>query len=207
MALLTAFSGSSPVGLVFIFSLGFIFFGGVGVFQKNWEAQVLGVTIDQAGDVALLGVFARVFFQMQQDFGAALGFALRLDGEGAVADARPVHASVGLSVSAAREDFDFVGDHERRVKADAELADDVGLVAAAVVELRQEFGAAGFGDGAEVGYYFLFAHADAVIADRYGLGFAIDADADRQLAILRQQLVVADGLVAQFVERVGGVGD
>ena len=67
----------------------------------------------------------RVVLQVQDDVGAAGRLLDRLDGELALAVGLPPHA-VGRRAGRARDDRDLVGDHERGVEADAELADQVG---------------------------------------------------------------------------------
>ena len=54
---------------------------------------------------------------------------------------------------------------------------------------------------------FVAAHADAVVADGHGARVGVVADVDMQVGITRQQLGMLDGLEAQLVAGVGGVGD
>ena len=91
------------------------------------------------------------------------------------------HASLGPG--AAGLDDDLVGDHERRIEADAELADEVGRLLAGVFggEPVEERAGAGAGDGAERVDEFGARHADAVVAegDRVSFGIERDLDAER----------------------------
>ena len=111
----------------------------------------------------------------------------------------------------ARDDLNLVGDHEDGVEADAELADEVGVLAGVAGELGEEVFGAGAGDGAEVRDEVFLVHADAGVGDGEGLvGFVeFEVDARRVDAIADESLVllVGEGEVAQLVERIGGVGD
>ena len=90
----------------------------------------------------------------------------RLDLELARAVARPAHALLGRQAGAARLDGDAVGDDEAGVEADAELADQVGVLLLVAFELGHELARAALGDRAQVRHRLLGAHADAVVADR-----------------------------------------
>ena len=85
-----------------------------------------------------------VFLQMQGNARAARGIGLCTDGEGAFAVAAP-HPALGVA-GLARDHVDFVGHHEGRIKAHAELADQVDIFFAAslatVSDRLQEFGGA-----------------------------------------------------------------
>ena len=75
-------------------------------------------------------------------------------------------------------DDDFVGDHERRIEADAELADEVGRLLAGVFrgEPVEEGPRARARDRAERLDELLAAHADAVVAEGDGLRVGIERD-------------------------------
>ena len=66
--------------------------------------------------------------QVQDDVGAARRLLDRLDGVLAFARALPLHAVLGGQAGAAREQRDAVGDDEGGVEADAELADQAGVL-------------------------------------------------------------------------------
>ena len=148
--------------------------------------------------------------EMKGDAGAALRRVFereRRDGERALAVRRP---APGLACSsAAGVDDDLVGDHERRVKADAELADQRRSFLARVIggKLVEERLGAGAGDGAEPLGQVLAGHADAVVGEGQRLGVGIDRDLDRERSAVLDQFRLGDRLVAQFLAGVGGVGD
>ena len=136
-----------------------------------------------------------------------VGERQRRDGEDALAVRRPAPRFVGSG--AAGLDDDLVGDHERRIEADAELADEIGRLLAGVFggEPVEEGARAGAGDGAERVDQFGARHADAVVGegDRVSLGIERDLDAERFARL--DQLRLGDRLVAQLLAGVGGVGD
>jgi hypothetical protein len=90
--------------------------------------------------------------------------------------------------------------------SDAELADlrHVGL---GLVELGDEGGGAGLGDGPQVLDQILPAHADAVVGDGDLPPGLVDGKPDAELRLARRQLRLGDGFVAQPVAGIGGVGD
>ena len=92
----------------------------------------------------------------------------------------------------ARDDLDLVGDHEDGVEADAELADEVGVLAGVAGELGEEVLGAGAGDGAEVRDEIFLVHADAGVGDGEGLlGFVeLEVDARRVDAVADERLVL-----------------
>ena len=106
-----------------------------------------------------------------------------------------------------RDDGHLVRDHERRVEAHAELADDVGIGALVTLHLLAEFQTAGGGDDAQVVLQLLLAHADAVVADGQQAALLINGQFDLKLVPSQAHLVVRQAQVAQLVDSVGGVGD
>ena len=102
----------------------------------------------------------------------------------------------------------MVGDHEGRIEADAELADQGGAFAglAGLEPLHERLGA-GARDGAERLDQLVAAHADAVVLDGQGLGVGVDLDGDARLGFVVEQRRRGDRLVAQPLAGVGCVGD
>ena len=121
-----------------------------------------------------------------------------------IPSARP--ASGGVA-GAARLDRHLVGDDERRIEADAELADQVRVLLLVAGQLREEFARAGLGDRAEVRDHFVAVHADAVVADGERPRHGVVVDADRELGIVLEQRRIVERLEAQLVAGVGGVRD
>ena len=98
---------------------------------------------------------------------------------------------------------------KRRVKADAELADEGRRFLARVIggELVQKCLGAGTGDGAKALGQVFAGHADAVVGEGQRLGVRIDRYLDRERRAVLDQLRLGDRLVSQFLAGVGGVGD
>ena len=76
-----------------------------------------------------------------------------------------------------------------------------------LLRLLHERLGAGSCDRAEVVDQFRAGHADAGIGDGDGLGLLVRLDADFERAVPGQKLRSCYGLVAEFVERVGRVGN
>ena len=95
-----------------------------------------------------VGVLLAFFVEVEEDGGAGDGALGGLDVEAGLAVAGPAPGL--LFAGFAGDDFDAVGDHEGAVEADAELADEVGVLLGVAGELGEEVLGAGAGDGAEV---------------------------------------------------------
>ena len=122
----------------------------------------------------------------------------------------------------ARHHLDALRNHEGRVEADAELADQPGCEAVlsilpfrivlSVAALRlghllDEGLGAGARDGAEVVDQLLAVHADAVVGHHQHAVFAVGLDGYRERGIVAQQLGLRDRRVAQLVAGVRCVRD
>jgi hypothetical protein len=151
--------------------------------------------------------------ELQRDARAALRRLVerqRGDGVGAFAVRGPPPGRLGPR--AAGVDRHLVGDHERGIKADAELADQarglrVGLFGTVGRELVQERFGAGAGDRSERLGEILAAHADAVVGEGQRLGVGIDRDADRKRLAVGDEFRIGQRFVTQLLAGVGGVGD
>ncbi|EKD98063.1 MAG: hypothetical protein ACD_23C00603G0002 [uncultured bacterium] len=168
---------------------------------------MVGVFADDLLELPGVEVFRSVVAQVQDDAGAALragdGFHLKVT----AATADPAHALFGLEAGTARFDGDLVGHDEARIKAHAELADELGILLLIATELAHEVLGAALGDGAKVVDGLLRAHTDAVVGDGEGFGGGVKAHAHFQVGRVFVQGVVVQRLEAQLVAGVGGVGD
>ncbi len=144
---------------------------------------------------------------MQDDTGAALSLLDRGDFEFALALRGPVDTLFRRRTGAAAKHFHLVGNDERRVEADAELANQVRILLLVAGQVFHEIGGAGLGDGAQVGHHVVAVHADAVVIEGNGLGVLVEADANPQIAATFEQLGLGQRLEAQLVGSVGSVGD
>ena len=106
-----------------------------------------------------------------------------------------------------RDDGHLVRDHERRVEAHAELADDVGVGGLVLVERLLELQTAGAADRAEVVFHLVLVHADAVVADGQGAGGLVRLQLDGEIAAAEADVFVGQRQIRQLVDGVGGVGN
>ena len=129
------------------------------------------------------------------------------DGVAVSAAALPLDAHV-LAVLAG-DDGDLVRDHEGRIEADTELADNGEILALGLilVHLALELERAALRDDAEVILAFLHRHADAVVAHGQGARLLIGDDVDLIIRAAHADVRVRQGQIAQLVYRVGRVGD
>ncbi len=139
--------------------------------------------------------------------GAALGAREGLDLELAGAGAGPAHALLGRHAGAARLHGDAIGDDEGRVEADAELADELGVLALLALQAGDELARSALGDGAQVLHRLGEAHADAVVGNGEGAGLGVERDAHLEVRRVLPQRGLVERLEAQLVAGVGGVGD
>ena len=203
-------------GLVFGAAVLVLFAGllEVALFHVHLDgpADVVGVFLDELHQLPLLQEIAValalvVGLDVHDDVRAhAVLFAL-VDGVAVRALALP--AVGGAGAVGLRDDGDPVGDHERAVEADAELADDVHVRALALVcaEAVLEGHGAALCYDAQILLKFLLRHADAVVGDGDGAPRLVRRDQDAEIVPRHAHLVVGEREVAQLVDGVGGVGD
>ena len=137
-----------------------------------------------------------------------LGLFRLLQGVGAVGVRAPDHRLLGGRAGLAGDHAHLVGHHEGGVEADAELADQLGIVLhLPAFEHLHEFLGSRMGDGAEGLGRLVARHADAVVAHRQRAGFLVGNQLDLPLPGLIVQRLVGQGGVAGLVDGVRGVGD
>ena len=136
------------------------------------------------------------------------GVLLALGHSIAVGPVRLPHPGL-LAPPGAGDNGDLVGHHEGRVKAHAELADNVDLVRGLVVfgQSGLELAGAAAGDGAQVGFQILLGHPDAVVRNGQGAHLLVRDDGNLQVLPLYFYCVVSQRFVSQLVLGVAGVGD
>ncbi len=107
------------------------------------------------------------------------------------------------------DDGDLVGDHENRIKTDAELADQRRQNFAVTLgsRLLQQLPGTGLSDRSQVLDHFFPAHSDTGILDRQGPVLPVRYDPDLVDVILGNDIGTGQPLEAQAVQGVGGVGD
>ncbi len=74
-------------------------------------------------------------------------------------------------------------------------------------QVFKKLGGTGLGDGAQMLDDLVPGHADAVVADGERPGFFVDADTHFEVTVAFVEAVIFQGFEAQFVRRIGGVGD
>ena len=114
---------------------------------------------------------------------------------------------LGAEAGAPRDEGHPVGDDERRVEPDAELADEMRVLGAVGGELLEELARARLGDGADVLDHLLPRHADAVVGHGDRARRRVVGDADLRVGIVLEKRTVGERLEAQLVHGVRGVRD
>ena len=182
--------------------------------HRNGIADVVGIFLDQAFQEVFVRVvffrFAAVKFlaQGQDNRRAVLRLFAGFQRILAVACRFPF---IGFCFTGlAGDDRHRIGDHEGRIKTDAELADQVFVDAAAFLGFLQLFQKglrARFGNGAQVLHELVFIHADAVIGNRQGMLVFIRRQMDFKGRIAFEKVVIRQRFVMQLIDRVGCVGN
>ena len=175
------------------------------VFEMDRQRHMLGMLGDDMLKPRRFQPFAFSFLEVQRDLGAARGFLRRLDGELAGAVRHPAPALIFPRL--ARENRDLIRDHEGRIKADAELADqrNLGFRRFRLLQLLDKFRRAGAGDGAEMADKIVLIHADAVIGHGQGLRILVDGEGHGKVSAALQQFRLRQPQIAQLVAGIGCV--
>jgi len=168
---------------------------------------VVGILGDDALELPGVEVLLSVFTQVKRDRRAALwavdGFHLEV--AGAAAD--PAHALAGRQPRAPGVDRDLVGDDEARIKAHAELADQLGIGLLVAGKAPHELARAALGNRAQVIDRLLLGHADAVVGDGQRAGRLVEAHPHFKGGCVLIQRGVVQGLEPQLVAGIRGVGN
>ena len=169
---------------------------------------MIRVFADQRADAVLVRKVVLGLLQVQHDSCAALRAVRSVETVNSPSprdsQCTPVAAA---APGAARVHLDPIGDDERGIEADAELADQLRVLLLIAGQPRQELRGAGFGDGAEVLDRLLAAHADAVVGDRDRVRLVVELDRDGDVGVAFEQLRPGQCLEAQLVEGIRRVRD
>ena len=164
-------------------------------------ADVVGIGPHHLFDLPALEKLKRVLLEMQDDGRAARRLLGGNHRKGAQSFRSP---GEGLPASGlARGDLDPVCHDEGRVEADPELADEIDPLA----RLFDKGLGSGPGDRAQIVDEFRLAHADAAVGNGQRLGGLVGRDDDIELGRIFQQGGLGNGLIAQLVQRIGGIGN
>ena len=145
--------------------------------------------------------------EVQRHVGAAGSARGGLHREFAAAVAHPAHRVLRWRAGAAGDHGDLVGHDEARIKADAELPDQLRILLLVAAQLCEELARPGLGDRPEVLDRLLPAHPDAVVGDGDRALRLVAAHLDRQLAMAFHQRRLRDRFEPQLVQRIGGIAD
>ena len=153
-------------------------------------------------EIHAVAVVVRVGLHGEDDVGA--DGLLLAGGDGVAVRALALPAVGGLLPVGAGDDGDFACDHERGIKAHAELTDDVDvrLVLLGGVEVLLEGKRAGLCDHAEIGLHLLGGHADAVVGNGERFGFLVAGDPDKEISALHADVLVGQRAEAELVDSV-----
>src|SRR5690606_31063395 len=137
---------AGPQGLRLVDRLG----RAVADAKLDRKCDVVGVLADQPLDAMLVEKLRRVVLEEQRDPRTGLFLGARLDGELASAVRAPLDAVLCRIARLAARDLHPLGDDERRVEADAELADQLRVLALIAGQLLEEPLRPGMSDRAEL---------------------------------------------------------
>ena len=174
--------------------------------ELDREADELRVLLHEVLEAALLEVLGHVLLHREDDARAAadaLGLG-RVGGDRERA-ARGGLPRVLLVVVRLRRDDDLLRDEVRGVEADAELADH-GDVRAGLERLHEGL-RAGLGDRTKIVDEVGLGHADARVDDGQGVVGLVGHDVDLEVRLGVEDRRIGQRLVADLVERIGGVRD
>ena len=170
------------------------------------DRDVIGVLAERRLEACVGEELVFALAEMQHDVGAAAHLLHRLDRVLAGAVGLPAHRLAGGPPGAPRQERDPVGDDERRVEADAELADEARVLRLVAGQRGEEFARARLRDRPDVGDHLVARHADAVVRHGDRPGLLVERDADLELAVALVERRIRDRLEAELVGGVRGVG-
>ena len=142
--------------------------------QLHLHGHEVAIGGDQIADAGWLDVLELLLHQVQDHIRAGFAALGSLQAEIRRSIAAPAH---GLAIGSGAEgdQLHLLGDHEARIEAQAEVANDG--VTFLFVFFEEIFGA-GERHLVDVALDLIGGHADAVVGDGEGVGFPVDPDAD-----------------------------
>ena len=182
----------------------------LGNLHLDGVAHVVAVALDQVlqavlGKIGVVVVLVGILLEREDDVGAVLG-ALGL-GDSVALNAVGFPRPRLVAAERAGDDAHLGGNHEAGVEADAELADDVDVVALLLGVVGLERLGIGVRDSTEVLVELVLRHADAVVRDGDGAGTLVEADVNGQLVFGKLHVGVRQALEIEFIDGVGRVRD
>ena len=167
--------------------------------HRHGNRHELAVLVEQFADPALFAELLAVVVQLQGDDGAAVGLVAGFHLVLRIAAAFPFHC-LGAFLPGKRLDGDLLGNHERGVESEAEVADDAGLV----LVFFEELTGARECDLVDVLVDLLFGHADTAVDDFQNVFLGVHIHADGQVAQFALEFA-ARGQRLEFQRGVHGV--
>mmetsp|Transcript_29051 Transcript_29051/g.53465 ORF Transcript_29051/g.53465 Transcript_29051/m.53465 type:complete len:227 (+) Transcript_29051:1481-2161(+) len=179
----------------------FLLFGFLHV-QLNWEANELGVLLDQILEAALLEELRLVLLEVADHFCSAFHLAMNhlrilLHSERTTSSRLP---NVLLIVIVLADDTHLVRDQVCRVEAYSELANH-GDVTTRSHGLHESLGP-GFGDGAQIVDELILGHSNARVLNGDGRVCLVRNDLDVEIWLCLDLLWISDGLIADLVKSI-----
>ena len=146
--------------------------------HHNRQRDVVGIFANDGLELPRIQKFIFAGTQMQNDIRATSRSGRGFQRIVTFAGRFPTHRFIFASTGAPSYESDFIGNNERRIKSDAELADQVRILSLIAAQLLKKFARAGFRDSADVLNHLIARHADAVVGNRDRARGFVEVDAN-----------------------------
>src|SRR5216683_4322348 len=164
---------------------------------------MIGIGVHNAAQPRRFEIVVLAFAQVHDNCGTAGRLGAWFDAKLAFAVGDPAPTLALASLAAPH--LNLFGNHKRRIKADAELADQAHILAGVARELVDKSGGAGARDRAEIFDELLSIHADAVIGNGQSASGLVGGEDDTVAGIAFGQRRLGQSSVAQSVAGVRGI--
>jgi len=168
---------------------------------------VVGVALDDLAQPRLVQKRLLILADVQYHRGTALRSMDRGDLVLAVTIGGPVDPVVRAITGAPRVHLDTIGDDERGIEPNTELANELGVLLLVSGHGVKEALRPRARDGAQVFHDLIARHAHAIVTDRDRARVLVDPNTNGQFRVVLKQRLILDGLEAQLIRGVRGVGD
>ena len=176
---------------------------GVGEVDRVREGRE--ILVEYFGQLVLFKELLRVFGEVHRDIRTAVLKLGVTDRKRHAVGGFPVYA-LGARNEGERVDFDLVGDHERGVKTETEVADNLVCVGFSFIFLNEVLGT-GKSDLVYIFVDFFRGHADAVIGDRERARVLVENDLDLPLRVVLYLCFADVRELTKLADSVAGVGN
>ena len=144
---------------------------------------------------------------MQHHIGAPRGLFDGLEGIVALPGGLPADTFAGGKAGATGREGDLIGDDEGRVEADAELTDEMGVLALVAGQGLEELAGTRLGNGADVVDNLLAGHAAPVVGDGNRPRVFVVGHVDREIVIVLVEVRLGEGFEAQPIDGIRRIGN